>query len=396
MKEFKAMRALLFTLFCASSALSVKASYYDVLPEGVRNFTYRYIQTGAIGGSYNSSGQFEGYNLSANINADALKGINSAVDTYLDSLSAADYAAFSFGTFEGKVASKVSAHAFGLGYGLTKKITIYGFIPYLMAEVDLNINRTENGRNSVGSTVQIEDLPDVDARLIQSLFVNYYGYNPLGKWQAKDFGDAELGAMIQLKRWRGAGLLSVIGVVLPTGKKDNPDTLQDIGFGDGQWDVFLEFGGGLRYNRWWGADSWLRYTYQSPYKKTIRMPDSFDFPVTSRIGEATIKLGDRLQFNLQNTLYLNDQFSLSGLYTLDKKRIDNYTSAYAESDRYYEDQSNELSHIGRFNLGYSTVGLYKRKKFLAPLLLNFSYQNIFDGQNIPKYDRFDLEIRLFF
>lgn len=375
---------------------SAQAAYYDVLPKGVRNFTYRYIQTGKIGGSYNSSGDFEGYNLTASINADSLKGINSAVDTYLNGLSAADYAAFSFGTFEGGAISKVSAHAFGAGYGITNKITLYGFIPYYMAEVDLHLNRTERGRNNVGTTVQIEDLPDVDARLIQSLFVNYYNYNPLGKWEAKDFGDAELGAMIQLKRWRGAGLLGVVGVVAPTGREDDPDTLQDIGFGDGQWDFFAEFGGGLRYNKWWGADSWLRYTYQTSYRKIERMPESASFPVTSRKGEVEIKLGNKFQYNLQNTVYLNDQFSLSGLYTLELKGSDNYTSAYPESDAYYEDQSNESSHTGRFNLGYSTVNLYKKKKFSAPLDINFSYQNIFDGKNIPKYDRFDLEFRLYF
>ncbi|GAB4017615.1 MAG: hypothetical protein Fur0010_18380 [Bdellovibrio sp.] len=375
---------------------SAQAAYYDVLPKGVRNFTYRYIQTGKIGGSYNSSGDFEGYNLTAKINADSLKGINSAVDTYLNGLSAEDYAAFSFGTFEGGAISKVSAHAFGAGHGITNKITLYGFIPYYMAEVDLHLNRTERGRNNVGTTVQIEDLPDVDARLIQSLFVNYYNYNPLGKWEAKDFGDAELGAMIQLKRWRGAGLLGVVGVVAPTGRVDDPDTLQDIGFGDGQWDIFAEFGGGLRYNKWWGADSWMRYTYQTPFKKTVRLPESTSFPVTSRKGEVEIKLGNKFQYNLQNTVYLNDQFSISALYTLELKGLDNYTSAYAESDSYYEDSSNELSHIGRFNLGYSTVNLYKKKKFVAPLDINFSYQNIFDGKNIPKYDRFDLEFRLYF
>ena len=70
------------------------AAYYDVLPKGVRNLTYQYTLTGEITGRYTNSGNLQGYNINANINADSIKGINSAVDTYLGTLSAEDYKKF--------------------------------------------------------------------------------------------------------------------------------------------------------------------------------------------------------------------------------------------------------------------------------------------------------------
>lgn len=377
-------------------SLDAQAGYYDVLPKGVRNFTYRFIQTGKVGGSYNSSGKFEGYNVNAKINADSLRGIISAVDTYLDTLSAADYAAFSFGTFEGSALSKVSAHAFGLGYGLTNRLTVYAFIPYYQAVVDLNLKRTENGRNNVGTTIQIEDLPDVDARLIQSLFVNYYGYRPLGKWEANDFGDTEFGGMYQLTKGRRGGMLTTFGFVAPTGRQDDSNTLQDIGFGDGQWDAFFELGGGYRFNAWWSTDAWARYTYQFPFQKTERLPDSLTFPVTSRSGNVKINPGNKYQLNFQNTLHWSDQWTTSLLYTYDNKNLDDYQSEFAISDQYLESNTNETTHTARINLGFSTVSLYKRKKFIAPMDLNIAGQSIFAGVNVPKYERYDFELRLYF
>lgn len=231
---------LLSVLFFLLSA-KANAAYYDVLPKGVRNLTYQYTMTGEITGRYTNSGNLQGYNINANINADSIKGINAAVDTYLGTLSQDDYNAFSFGTFQGSATSKVKVQGLGGGYGVTDKITLYGFIPFYSATVNLNIERTEKGRNNVGTAIQLENLPDVDVRLIQSLFVNYYQYQPLGRWQADDFGDLEMGAMYQLRKWRNAGALINVGFVAPTGRADNPDILQDIAFGDGQWDAFFEF-----------------------------------------------------------------------------------------------------------------------------------------------------------
>lgn len=373
-----------------------KAAYYDTLPKGVRNLSYRYIQTGEITGSYGSSGNFKGYNVNANINADSIKGINSAVDIYLNSLSATDYADFSFGTFQGSATSKVSAQAFGGGYGVTNRFTLYGFIPFYSAEVDLKIARTAKGRNNVGTAIQLENLPDVDVRLIQSLFVNYYHYQPLGKWKATDFGDAELGGLYQIKKWSNAGALINFGIVVPTGRKDDPDILQDIAFGDGQWDAFFEWGGGINLSSNWSLDNWTRYTYQFPYTTSVRTPDSSTFPITANQAFARIKLGNKAQTNLQGNYKLSEQWSTSLIYSFEYIEPSKYRSSNLRSDSILATDTEKLTHTGRLNFGYSTFSLYQQKRFFAPMAFNLSVQSIFAGKNVPKYERADFEVRLFF
>jgi hypothetical protein len=375
------------------------ASYYDTLPKGVRNFTYRFVQTGDITGSFNSSGSFKGYNVNANINADSIKGVNNAVDAYLTSLSAADYAAFSLGTFEGNASSKVHAQGFGGGYGVTDKLTVYGFIPFYTAQVNLNVKRTSKGKTATtsdASVIVLENLPDVDVRLIQSLFVNYYNYQPLGTWKANAFGDAELGFLYQVKKWRNAGALISMGAVAPTGRKDNPDILQDIAFGDGQWDAFYEFGGGINLSTDWSLDAWSRVTYQFPYRAIVRQPDSATFPVTKNKGEADIKLGNKYSANTQLNYTISDEFSTGLVYGLEYTEKTDYKSNNPKADAILELDTEKVSHVGRLNLNYSTLSLYNQKKFFLPFGATLAIQSIFAGKNIPKYERADFEIRFFF
>lgn len=373
-----------------------RASYYDTLPKGINNFTFRFVQTGTISGSYNNSGDFKGYNVNANINADTIKGINAAVDTYLGTLSATDYKNFSFGTFEGNATSKVSAQVIGIGYGISDKATIYGYVPFYNAVVDLNLIRTSKGQQNVGTAIQLNNLPNVDAQLIQSIFVNYYGYKPLGRWQASNFGDTEIGLMYQVEKWKNAGALINLGVVAPTGRKDDPDILQDIAFGDGQWDAFYEFGGGYHFNSAISGDLWTRFTYQFPYQSKLRCPNSQSFQVTSRTCDAQIKLGNKVQLNADSNYAFNDQWGLGLIYTFEYKEKDKYQTIYLDSNDILETNTTTESHLIRFNLSYSTIKLYKQKLFILPLDLNLAFQSYVYGKNIPKYNRGDLEVRFYF
>lgn len=387
-------------LFVFSSLLSspLHAAYYDVLPKGVRNFTYRFVQTGTITGSYNGSGDFKGYNVNANINAATIQGVNPAVDAYIAGLPPSEREAFSLGTFEGSAKSKVHAQGLGGGYGVTEKLTFYGFVPFYTAQVDLQINRTSKGQTAAGAnaSVTLENLPDIDVRLIQSLFVNYYNYQPLGRWNANAFGDAEIGFLYQLRKWRNAGALISMGAVAPTGRKDNPDILQDISFGDGQWDAFYEFGGGFAFSPSWSLDLWSRFTYQFPYNAIVRQPDSATFPVTKNKGEARIKLGNKYSANSQLNYSFNDEFSTGLVYGVEYTEKTDYRSSNATADRILELDTEKISHIARLNLNYSTISLYNQKKFFLPFGVTLAGQSIFAGKNIPKYDRVDVEFRFFF
>jgi len=377
--------------------------YWQTLPKGVRLFAYRHVISSTIKGSYGSDGGYRPYELKANINADSIAGFNSYIDTYLAGLTQNQYDNLSFGEYQGSAESKVHVNGIGLGYGFSSTLTGYFSIPHYTADVRLKINRLKSGNHDEVVTdiqtnqgVVIENLPDFDAQVLQSVFVNYYGYQPIGDWRAKGFGDLELGLMKRLVARRRWGLLLTGGVVAPTGREDDPDILQDISFGDGQWDIFMEFGGGYRLARRWEVDSWMRYTYQLPYNREIRLPESADFPITSRKGMAKISLGSKLQYNLAFNFFPHSAWTLTPSYTFDIQGETLYTSDYPEADSILRTDTKTHSHTWKFNINYSTVRMFKKKKFPIPLQLNISTQFISGGHNTPKYQRADFEFRMFF
>jgi len=347
----------------------------------VRNFTYHYAQSSQISGGFSSSGNFKGYNINATINADALKGINSNVDTYLNSLTPAEYAAFSFGTFQGSAVSHLSVQAVGAGYGLTDKMTVYAVLPFYSGKVDLKVERTQKGRNSInGDVISLDQLPDVDARLLQSLFVNYFHYKPLGKWEAKDFGDAEGGVMYQTSKDDDGGGLFTVGVVAPTGRKDDPDIVQDISFGDGQWDAFVEVGAGYNVNAKYQIEDWVRGTYQFQNTFKVRLPQSYTFPISQYSEIAKVKFGNKLQENFNKIYKFSDQWSMNLLYTFEYTEASLYKTSSQIANHILEDNTQKFSHSAKLGVNYSTVSLYSKKEFVMPLSFQLSVQSIFAGK----------------
>lgn len=373
------------------------SAYYDVLPKGVRNFTYHYAQTSSITGGFSSSGNFKGYNINATINADSLMGLNSNVDNYLKLLSPAEYAAFSFGTFQGSAVSHLSVQAVGAGYGVSDKLTVYAVLPFYSGKVDLKVERTQKGRNSInGDVISLDQLPDVDARLLQSLFVNYFHYKPLGKWEAKDFGDAEVGVMYQTSKNEEGGALVTVGAIAPTGRKDDPDILQDVSFGDGKWDAFVEVGAGYNVNSAYQVEDWVRGTYQFQKNFKVRLPQSYTFPISQYSEIAPVKFGNKIQENFNNIYKFSDQWSMNLLYTFEYTEASLYKTSNMLANQILEDNTQKFSHSAKLGVNYSTVKLFTRKEFVMPLSMQISLQSIFAGKNVPRYELVEAEMRFYF
>jgi hypothetical protein len=390
-------RKQLFILICTLTSFDVLAVYYDVLPKGVRNITYRRIQTGTIDGSFNSGGGFAAFDIAADINADVLEGVDSSIDAVLGTFSAAEREQFSLGKFETDIEAEVQAHALGVGVGVTRRLTVYAFTPFYEAEVRLNLNRTQVGQNQIdGKTISIDGIPSVDTKIIQSLFVNYYGYNPLGTWRGSDFGDTEVGFMYLLTKKRNHGTKITFGGVIPTGRVDDPDTLQDIGFGDGQYDIFVEYGGGVKPRRWLGADFWTRFTYQLPFHTDIRLPESADFPISTNKVNTKIQYGHEVKAMGQLNVNMDAAWSFSSGLMLTYKMPDDYNSGNEDADKILENDTEEFLQTGIMNLTFSTLPFFRKKQWPIPMNLGIYYQKDISGKNTPKIERVDLEMRVFF
>lgn len=418
MKSRLYLRLPFIGVFCIFFAMIHPSfgAYYNTLPEGVRTLVYHQAVTSDIDSEFLERGQKGKYHFDIKLDADALSSFNESFKSVLKDikdLSPQAYENIQFGRYEIKGQANVDVKVFGFGYGLNDRITLYGHIPIYDAQVNVDMKRTEGNNhsklektlnsNQSGDTI-IEmakslsgQLPDVPLGVIQSYIVNENQYESLGNWEARDLGDMEIGMIMRLTDWKNSGLAFTTGLVLPTGREDNPDILQDFEFGDGQTDAFFEFGGGMNFPKSnFSFDTYARYTHQFESEKTLRIPEDDEFPLASRKGKFQEKLGNRLNTTLIGTYHFNDYFEVFGGHLYEYQASSEYDSPYTQANDIHALNSEIITHTAQIGGSFTSIGAYQRGDFLLPMKLTLSAEKFIDGQNSPDYFRYDLDVRFFF
>lgn len=390
--------------------------YYETLPKGVRMFAFKQVKTGEIQSEFNSQKSVNPYFIQQKIDSGLLHNINEGTQLFFDELKASSpdaYNAFSMGEYEASGQARVSVQGYGLAYGLTNRLTIYGSLPFYDAKVKVDLKRTKNSqlqeveRLISSSTTKtdttallaqlVQQFPDANESLLQSVFVNLYDYQPIGDWQATGFGDLEIGMVYRLTDWQSAGLATSLGVVVPTGRESDPDIIQDIPFGDGQTDVWLEFGGGFTlFNdslHFWQSS---RYTYQAPKHKELRVIDQPGFPLSSEKSIFREKRGDMIDLKIGTELKFFQSLSLLAALGLQRTALSSYNSPNERANAVMALETDEEIRTLKTGIKYSSLSAFQKKKFFAPFTLGLSAEQILEGKNTPEYTRFDLDFRLYF
>lgn len=218
----------------------------------------------------------------------------------------------------------------------------------------------------------------------------------LGNWHGRGYGDLELGAMYLLhdsSRW---GMATTNGIMAPTGRQSDPDLLQDIAFGDGQWDVFSELAVAYMPSSKWRFGTTWRYTYQAPSEQTLRIPFDEDVPLGDTKGRFNVKFGDRVDATVSATHIINDWLSFSPLYELAYQMPSKYESRYSDANRFLAANSDRIAHNVRLSGSFSTVTPYTKKKFILPGVITMNVQQTVAGKNVPKMTRYEIEFRMYF
>lgn len=390
-------------------------AYYDTLPKGVRMLALRQIQTSTIKSAFNRQQQEQEYFFKLNLDAKSLEGIDDTINAVFEqvkSVSPDAYNQLTFGEYQARGEANVQVRGGGLAYGVNNRFTIYGTFPWYDARVNLDIQRTRgNNYQQVADSLRASgdstaaqvlsqiapDLPDINGGVVQSVVVNYLNYQPLGNWQAEGMGDMELGFFYRLTDWDDAGIALSGGVVLPTGREDDPDILQDFAFGDGQTDVFAEVGGGFRIlNTNFSYDTFTRLTYQFAHDRVMRVPESADYPYGSENAEFREKLGNMIDHRSELNFMVRRWLSFGAGYHYNYIEQAQYDSQYDLANRVHALETERTQHTLRSAVYFSTVPLYKSGDFFLPFNASFTTQHIVGGLNTPKYNRYDLEFRFFF
>lgn len=404
------MNMLWMTLFLGISS-GVYAQAWKTLPKGVRILGYRNVTTSKVNSNYNKFGSETSLGAKFRIDANTLNTLANNIFVPGQDVNSEAYNNFVVGAYEVDAEAQFNVHGLGFGLGLTDKIMFYAEASYYNANVKSNIKRTQ--KNTYGSTSDIlhggnggisddtlannlENLPDVNEGVIQSAITNHYGYKPIGDWYGRGYGDMETGIMAKVIDEGVWGLLVYPGIILPTGREDDPDILQDIGFGDGQFDLFGEVATGYVVNDKLNFGTTLRYTYQLPTSKTLRIPESRSFTLSESKGEFDVKYGDKINWMFNTTYNVNDWISFTPIYRFLYQMPSEYTSQFSNANRYLEYNSDKQEHQMQLTTSFSSIKPFLNKEFMLPAQINLNFVKTVAGRNVPNVERFEFELRMLF
>jgi hypothetical protein len=393
------------------------AASYDTLPKHVNTLVFKQVMVSKIQSEYSDSGANETLNMREEFTSSRLEDISSVIKTYFEQLRAISpeaYTNFSLGEFSANVAADVSAQGFGYGFGITDHLTVYGSLPIYHIQTDIRFRQTKASnlaavqatiRNANPDTAMgkfVKDLtlqlPNTNEELLQSLVTNYYGYKPIGKWEKDALGDAEIGFIYRLTDFSDKGVSVAAGAVLPTGSPDDPDSLQDVSTGDGQYDGFVEVASGISFlDSTFQFDLKGRYTYQFESKKEVRWIEDADLPLAQTKRTVSQKLGDKVEATFTTTYNPTYWMNLNASYLMGVTGKTNYYDVTdPDVKKALESETNSSNQWVRVGIGFSTVEAYKMKKFDMPLDIGVTAQRLLNAKNTASYDRIDLDFRMYF
>ncbi len=360
--------------------------------------------------SFSNSGEYISGRNQFNLDASTLLGANAAIDNYLEqikTISPEAYELFKIGSFEIDPTADVKVEVFGLGYGVTDSLTFYMGIPFYKATIDSRFKKVGNNNyNQVadilgqsGETVLnrlTEGLPDINEGVIQTVLTDHFNYSPLGRWSGEGIGDIEVGFMQKILQKRNLGALIKYGGILPTGRVNDPDILQDMSFGDGQLDVFLELAGGISlFPRLVEVNSSLRYTYQTKDKTYLRLADSSGKTITNNHQYADFKLGNKIDYKANMSLLLSDILKTDFTYLFNQTNQGEVFTDAVNVGRVLSPKSTQESL--ELKLTFSSVQPYLQGKTnFPPMDLSISYLKAISGKNTKDLSRGNLQLSLYF
>lgn len=403
------MKWLLATLTLCTS-LTAAAQVWKTLPKGVRILGYRNVTTSKVNSNFN---QFRSESaLGAQFQVDASSIDNQAFGGSLQQILPPDvYKNLIAGEYKVDANAQFNVHGTGFGIGLTDKIMFYAEVAYYNARVNTDIKRTkgntyeqtaeyleEQNGGTIDATLaaNLRSMVDASEKHVQSFLTNNYGYKPIGDWYGSGYGDMETGVMAKVIDEGVWGLMVYPGLILPTGRQDDPDILQDVGFGDGQFDIFAEMATGYVVNDKLNFGTSLRYTYQAPTDKTLRVPHSRDYSLSADKGEFNVKYGDKINYMAQSTVSVNDWFSFTPMYRFMYQMPAEYQSQFSDANEYLSYNSDKMEHQVQLTTTVSSIQPFLKKKFLLPAQINMNLVQTVAGKNVPKVGRFELEFRMLF
>ena len=405
--------------FAANLSAPIDMEGTAVLPKGIRNIRLKGVGTD-IEQKYNNRGSVVG--LGDDMNSPLT--LQRAYDGNSDDQKASDTKALaqnngladsdSLGTTTGAVTAAASITVPVFAYGVSDKWTTAFALPIVRVQSkvatgfvadsslrELRQYLIDQGRDDL--------LVEFDNKTQNPILykVQEYNYDPMTNSEATKLGDLKWVNKLRVYDNHGLSVALKGEMVIPTGEEKNINKVVDVPSGDGQWDL----GAGVNLEYQMGDLTWanaVSYTWQTPYRLgvggelqdqlEVRVP-RFEYSSLSPDKEIVKRdLGDQIFAQTGLKLDFFHGFSVLTAYSFQYKERDTYKGAMYSEGRYELLGKNSRQRMQSVTLGggYSTIPLFKEKKFAVPLQANVTWARPIEGKNVNKDAVAQGELVLFF
>ena len=398
---------ILIILFC-SSAFAFE--HTKVLPQGIRNFTVHSIHT-TIREKTDDQGENNSIAkpLNQNLTFEKVAANESHIkQTQIKALLLSEGLTLedSLGSFTADMQGSIAVTAPVLSYGITENLTFAIAIPYYRSKMDVELGFKTNpeiinpfltGLQSRNQTHNANKVVDKLNNAVEGLQekLDQNGYQRLENWEGEHIGDVTLATKWRPYNKDKVKIATTQGLILPTGKVDNPDILNDIPTGKGSLQLLT----GISIDQYLISNVFLNQyvKYQHPFvsKKDVRLKTA-DEKIAVEKARARYFLGDLYQIGASLQYEPTNGF-VSGLgYIYEKQYEDRYDINHSAAKEELQKNTQHTTHFVEAKIGYSSVQAFKNGKFPVPLATNLEFKKHIKSQNSFTNDLMTANVALFF
>ncbi|MBF0314170.1 MAG: hypothetical protein HQK50_17800 [Oligoflexia bacterium] len=383
----------------------------QVLPQGIRNLRYKGVQV--LGNEkYNSAGDerlladpfFQEITWrdvtdpeADELDTGLLRGYLNSREYNLDE---------PVGRTTGTVSVAANVHIPVFAYGITDKLTAGVAVPIIRYRYNVDtgfvayeaLNRLAADLRAGGKGFELGEAERKLANPINTKLAKF-GYSPLKSEEGTKLGDINLVFKYQALKHSVITTTVQNSYVLPTGKEADVNKVLDVPGGDGQYDIGLALINDVNLIPLTTITITPGAVIQLPDTTAKRVPYRQNSKITPYTdGAVKRNLGDIYFVQASSKVVPYMGVGIFVGYSLHYKQEDRYRGSKYASERYSWLEADTIQNMQsvQLGLGYSTLELFKAKRFPVPVELNATHSFLVRGKNVTKDPLTAVELVMFF
>jgi hypothetical protein len=240
----------------------------------------------------------------------------------------------------------------------------------------------------------------LDTNAWENIIFRDKGYDAPSEFTRSNLGYTEVGAKYKIVEGDWHYSSALFGVRVPTGKNPSLKNPLDAGSGANYWGAGLQLFQDFYLSKTLTLSAAAKYEYYPTHTRTLAVPkDANDtlpslLPEAGQVQNVKRKVGGLIDAEVSTTYEFEGKFvSLWAAYQYRKKAEDRFSGP---GDLFYSGLSRGTkleAFFGETGISFSTISLYRKKKFAVPMVMSVLYNTTLSGFNTPdaSYTRVDMK-----